>query len=358
VENEIIYINKDYIRQEELNIKELLSSSDRLFNKRNNIGKTIEEYINKLEFDLEENIEATKAILEGEEPQMLRSKLCTASRRCSYYDTCFDDSNLEDDSVLFLTTSRSKLEAFHNGVEKIADLDLDQLDGFQLQYAQYKASQCTYFADKLAIGQWLTNIKYPISYLDFEWDTFAIPPYKNMKPFDVLCFQYSLHIEREDGTLEHTDFFDVEDCREGFIQSIIQNVPKEGTVLVYNMEGAEKLRLLQLAEQFPQYEKELKQICERMVDLSKPFELGIYYHNKMRGHYSLKSVLPVFTSEYSYADLTVKDGLKAVHAYRNFALVSEEEKVSIREDIREYCKMDTFAEYIVYHGLCDLVKEK
>lgn len=357
IENEIVYINKDYIREDALDVHKLLSSSNRLFNKRNNLGKTIQDYIDVLEFDLDANIESTKTILEGEAPEMYRTKLCTASRRCAYYDVCFDDTNLVDDSILFLTTSRNKIDAFNQGIETISQLDIDKFDGFQLQYAQFRASQSDYFADTLAIKEWISRIQYPISYLDFEWDTFAIPPYKNMKPFDVLCFQYSLHIEEEDGSLEHLDFFDVEDCREAFILSILNNVPKTGTVLVYNMEGAEKLRLKQLGEQFPQYAQELKQICDRMIDLSKPFEMGIYYHNKMRGHYSLKSVLPVFTEEYSYADLSVKDGLKAVRAYRDFAKSSTEEQEIIRQDIREYCKMDTFSEYIVYHGLYDLVKE-
>lgn len=59
------------------------------------------------------------------------------------------------------------------------------------------------------------------------------------------------------------------------------------------MEGAEKLRLKQLGEQFPKYKEQLDQICDRMIDLSKPFECGLFYDNRMRGHYSLKKVLPV-----------------------------------------------------------------
>ena len=46
------------------------------------------------------------------------------------------------------------------------------------------------------------------------------------------------------------------------------------------MEGAEKLRLKQLASQFEEYREELDSICSRMVDLSKPFEAGLYYNSK------------------------------------------------------------------------------
>lgn len=179
-----------------------------------------------------------------------------------------------------------------------------------------------------------------------------------MKPFDVLCFQYSLHIEEENQPLKHKDFFGYGDCREKFIQSILENVPKAGSVLVYNMEGAEKLRLHQLAEQFPQYSESLKQICDRMIDLSKPFEAGLIYDNHMRGHYSLKNVLPCFTNTYSYKQLSIKDGLHAVKAYRIFEKANKEEQRQLRESIRTYCQMDTFAEYIVYHGILNLLKEK
>ena len=61
---------------------------------------------------------------------------------------------------------------------------------------------------------------------------------------------------------------------------MIQDLPKTGTILVYNMEGAEKLRLKQLASQFEEYKEELDAICSRMVDLSKPFEAGLYYNSK------------------------------------------------------------------------------
>lgn len=97
------------------------------------------------------------------------------------------------------------------GVTQIKELDPSLLEGFPLQYAQYMASKMNRtFIDGLALQTWLSKIEYPISYLDFEWDTFPIPPYQNMHPFDVLCFQYSLHIERKNGTLGHVDFLEQE----------------------------------------------------------------------------------------------------------------------------------------------------
>lgn len=358
VSHEVILIQKDYVRQESLDLDSLFFRSDCFFNRRNHPSKPIQEVLDALNPDLETMIQDANVLFEQEAITMQRNKQCTAGRRCTFYEDCFDDSLLPDDSSLFLTTSQYKLEAFQKGIKHIQDMDLSMIEGSRLQYAQVMASRYGLFIDRCALQTWFQQIQYPISYLDFEWDTFGIPPYPGMKPFDVLCFQYSLHIEDRDQMLDHRDFFGVQDCREAFIRSLIDNLPKSGSILVYNMEGAEKLRLLQLAQQFPQYQKALVSICDRMVDLSKPFETGVYYENRMRGHYSLKNILPLFTDEVSYQQLAIHNGINAVMSYRTFDLADKSEQRKISQDIRNYCRMDTYAEYIVYHGLLKKLKEE
>lgn len=358
VSHEVLLIQKEYVRQETLDLDSLFFRSDCFFNRRNHPSKPIQEVLDAMELDLDEMIQNADLLFDQEAIPMERNKNCTAGRRCSFYEDCFDDSILPEDSSLFLTTSQHKLEAFQQGIQHISDMDLSMIEGSRLQYAQVMASRYGSFMDRCALQTWVRQIQYPISYLDFEWDTFGIPPYPRMKPFDVLCFQYSLHIEDRDQPLDHRDFFGVQDCREAFIQSLIQDLPKSGSILVYNMEGAEKLRLMQLAEQFPQYKEELVSICDRMVDLSKPFETGVYYENRMRGHYSLKNILPLFTDEVSYQQLAIHNGINAVMAYRTFDSVDPQEQKKISQDIRNYCRMDTYAEYIVYHGLLKKLKEE
>lgn len=358
VKHKIIYLNKDYVRKEDLDVNQCLILGDRFFNRRNNPGKNIDELLNQMEVDLDDLIEKVNDLFLQAQPEAIRTKKCTTGRRCRFYDFCFDESQEPDDSILFLTTSGHKLDLYEEGIQRIKDIKIDKIEGFRLQYSQYMASLYGRFLDLGAIIPWISKIQYPISYLDFEWDTFALPPYKNMKPFDVLCFQYSLHVENKDGQLSHHDFFSTGDCRKKFIESLIDNVPKEGTILVYNMEGAEKLRLKQLAFQFPEYKEELESIWNRMMDLSKPFELGIFYDNKMRGHYSLKNLLPVFSDDISYSNLEIQNGMNAVFAYRTYDQATMQQKQFISGEIRRYCAMDTYAEYIVYHGLLKTIKEE
>ena len=238
-QQKILYINKDYVRKDTLDLDALFCESDKLFNRRNKLHHTIAECMDACQFDLDEWIKKTQELLDvTKPPKYERTKQCTAGRRCIFYSHCFDESDLPDDSVLFLTTSQYKLDAYKDNIVHIKDMPLDQMEGYRLQYAQVMASRNGYFMDRIAMEHWLKQIQYPISYLDFEWDTFAIPPYKNMKPFDVLCFQYSLHVEDKEGKLIHKDFFGAKDCRQAFIESLIASIPPTGSILVYNMEGA------------------------------------------------------------------------------------------------------------------------
>jgi hypothetical protein len=132
------------------------------------------------------------------------------------------------------------------------------------------------FFDRLAMTNWLSKAVKPISFLDFEWDLYAIPPYPGMRPMEVLPFQYSLHMLTEEG-LKHEQFLGVGDCRLDFIENLLKQVPAEGTVFAYNADGAEKLRLLELARQFPQYEEPLTALSAgRLLDLAQPLFMGLY----------------------------------------------------------------------------------
>lgn len=126
--------------------------------------------------------------------------------------------------------------------------------------------------------------------------------------------------------------------------------------MVFNMEGAEKLRLKQLAKQFPKYHDQLEQIWERMVDLSIPFSTGNIYDNRMRGMFSLKILVDVFANVH-YSDLDISYGMDAVRNWRMLDETSEESK-EIKKHLFEYCAMDTYSEYLIYHWILEQMKKR
>lgn len=354
-----IYLNASYKRGDTLDVHSLLLIGEYLFNSKNKTQTKIKQLIKGKAHDIDEMIDRLHDCLLQDEMESVRTSMCTRGSKCAYYEDCFFE-DVQDSSILHLVQSAHKFDMLQEGIEQLSEVDVNRVEGTRHQYAQIMASRMggTY-VDEGALRCWIKDhIVYPISYLDFEWETFAFPPYKGMKPYDVLAFQYSLHVEGEKGSeLTHVDFIGEKDCREAFIQSLLASVPKQGCILVYNMEGAEKLRLIQLAQQFPQYELQLKQIWERMVDLSLPFSTGNVYDIRMHGSYSLKTLVPVF-SNYDYSDLDVSFGMDAVDKWRAYSKAEDKaEKDEIYHQLCEYCSLDSYAEYIVFHALEELVSK-
>ncbi len=72
-------------------------------------------------------------------------------------------------------------------------------------------------------------MEYPIYHLDFETFQQAVPEYKGIKPFEQIPFQYSLHIEYEDGSLAYKEFLAEEgtDPRSYIAKRLTEDIPQD-----------------------------------------------------------------------------------------------------------------------------------
>lgn len=354
----ILHLNENYVRGETLDVHQLFHETTYLYNKKNHPHHSIEELIQAYKRNVFDYVDEIEAIIHQSDcPNHPQGPQCMKQGKCPYYAHCFPEPFI-DTSVHYLMQTSGKYDLEKSGHDDMRTMDVNKLEGNRLQYAQLMAARNNgFFIDRFAVSSWLqTNIQYPISYLDFEWDTFAFPPYEYMRPFDVITFQYSLHIEDDSNTpLRHEEFLEEGDCRIAFIEHLLAHIPKQGSILVYNMEGAEKLRLIQLSKQFPIYKEKLDALCKRMVDLSLPFETGSIYDIRMKGLYSLKKLVEIF-SEYDYHKLAVSHGLEAVMKWRD--LCETENKETIKQQLLEYCAMDTYAEYIIFHKIGHWLEEE
>ena len=52
----------------------------------------------------------------------------------------------------------------------------------------------------------INDLVYPIYHLDFETFATAVPVFDGSRPYQQLVFQYSLHIEHQNGDLEHKEY--------------------------------------------------------------------------------------------------------------------------------------------------------
>lgn len=353
----IIHLNASYERQNELNLEELFIISDTFYNANKNPSINVKEAIYLHLNDLSSLLDKMENCSEETLGTPKRTNKCTGRNKCRYYSECFHEEQYEDNSIVYLNGAKNRYDMQKNGIQYLKDADIDLIEGTKIQYAQIQADKNGgLFVDKLALKSWLDTVSYPITFLDFEWERFAVPPYEKMHPFDVLPFEYSLHILHEDGTVEHKVFLSIHDDRKELATSLIRDIPKEGSVVAYNAFGAEYIRIEEMIYTFPEYTDELKHINERMVDLQLPFESGIIYDTRMKGLWSLKVIMSIMNDK-SYNDLAIHQGMDAVCEWRR--LDKEEQdanKEDIMQNLKEYCGMDSYAMVVVFKWLLHLVK--
>jgi hypothetical protein len=213
------------------------------------------------------------------------------------------------------------------------------------------------YTDSVAALRAVEQVQWPLFFLDFEAVNLAIPKWTGTRPFEQVPFQYSLHILRQNGTLEHREFIDLSgnDPRRPLAERLVADIPSTagGTVFAYNSSFETRV-LNHLAETLGDLEQRLKGIIRRTKDLL-PIARDAWYHPEQQGSWSIKRVLPTLGERSaSYADLDgVSDGQQAILAYSRAtsAGVDETERESIRRALIRYCAQDTEAMVILWRHL-------
>ena len=353
----MIHLNADYVRQDELDVNDLFVISDYFYTDNHNPKILIRDAVESRMVDLTHTLKKMNETTFDTLEEPIRSPKCMGRMKCRHFDDCFHPEMVPDNSILNLVGARYRYDMEKEGKIYLKDADIERIEGSRIQYAQIMADiNGGLFIDRFAMQSWLRNVEYPITFLDFEWERFAIPPYPGMKPYDVLPFEYSIHIMHEDGSLTHKCFLSIHDDRRALAKQLIEDIPQEGTIFAYNAIGAETIRIQELANQFPEYEKELLNMNERMKDLQFPFENGLVYDTRMSGSWSLKTIMNMLDDK-GYSDLNIAQGMDAVYQWR--ILDREEDDSRTREiiqELKEYCSMDTYAMSVIYRWLMGLIQ--
>lgn len=213
------------------------------------------------------------------------------------------------------------------------------------------------WTDPAAASRAIEKVRWPLYFLDFEAVNPTVPRWVGTKPFQQIPFQYSRHILREDGSLEHRHFLDLsgDDPRPALARQLLKDIPSEcrGTVLAYNS-SFEGSVLRALASELGEWVSGLMDISNRLMDLL-PVARDAWYHPAQQGSWSIKRVLPtLYEGAPTYDDLDgVADGEQAVQAYLRATSpgVSPEEIATIRIELERYCAQDTLAMVVLWRHL-------
>jgi hypothetical protein len=214
--------------------------------------------------------------------------------------------------------------------------------------------------DREEIGRRVASWEYPLHFLDYETFSYAIPQFDGVKPFQQMCFQYSLHtIDRPGGEPRHSYFLSrgEDDPPRALAERLQKDLSgRIGTVFVW-YESFEKTRNTEMGVMFPEYAEFFEEVNDRTYDLMKIFSENLYIHPEFKGRSSIKKVLPVLRPQLSYGDLGIGDGLTAsISWYRaaTWDTMDGAAKEKIFADLEKYCEMDTLAMVEIFNELVAL----
>lgn len=303
------------------------------------------------------NIETFKTVLKSnDEPQDLIGEHCNKPYSCPFKAQCWKD--VPKNSIFTIPGLRwkKKDKLIEKGILHLEEVqDTDLLSAKQRRYVDSVLNGEPEI-DAAAIRSLISDLEYPIHFLDFETDNPAIPRFDGVRPYQQVPFQYSCHVlchpqdESKHYEYLHTD---TTDPRLSLVASLLNDVSAAGSVVVYNARF-EKGVLEDLADAFPDDAPALESITARLWDLWDIFRYH-YTHPDFCGSTSLKDVLPVLVPALHYGDLEVQDGMEA-QAVWNLMLKAKNETAKnewIRR-LKEYCRMDTRATLDIHDVLCGL----
>ena len=331
----IVHINNEYTKNGPIDVHELFTIESVWEQVQNNIPK------------IPEQVRRLKEVLElTDEPVIDIGTHCSSPYACDFSGHCW--KHIPDYSIFDISRLRAdkKFDLYGRNVIQFKDIPEDYpLNENQWMQVKSELNNET-FIDEVAIQQFVRELNYPIYHLDFETFATAVPVFDGSRPYQQLVFQYSLHIEYADGTLEHKEYLapsDGKDPRNGLIEHLVADCGKSGDVLVYNI-SFERSKLLELNEYSSKYKFALLGIIDRLKDLMVPFRDRRYYTPEMQGSYSIKKVLPALVPELNYQALTIQEGGTASNTYAEMVRgVYQGDIEQTRKDLLAYCELDTLA---------------
>jgi len=309
----------------------------------------ITDEIDDLLGDVPSWVKSAKKTLNGREPVIEPGDQCSHPYDCPFINHCIPNEEEVEGvySPLILPNRDGKklgAELIEEGYTNLCDVSGSRFykPKHQRIHRVSKTGKAELDADA---GELLRDLPYPRYYIDFESINPAVPLWAISRPYQQITFQWSCHVEMNNGTIEHYDYL-VEgdgDPRREFAESLIKVLKSKGPVFVY-FAGFEKTRIRELAELYDDLRPALEAINERVVDLL-PIARDYYYHPDMKGSWSIKAVLPTVAPELAYDDLEVADGGMAMVAFAEMIdeKTASERAEQLRESLLLYCERDTVA---------------
>ncbi len=277
-------------------------------------------------------------------PEVPTGNHCLYPTPCPLKSKCLPE-NTQHSVFSLYRGKKMALDLISKGITQLTDIpdqyEMQEVHRIQIFCEKNKLA----FFNKSALTHFLNRLTYPLYFIDFEAYQTALPLHDGTRPYQIIPFQFSLHILRHSETkaLEHISFLaePQSDPRPAFIQALKKAIQPTGSLIAFNV-GFESTRLEELAQDFPGEEPFLRTLLPRFVDYWDPFRFFYFYHPDQKGKTGIKTLLPIM-SDKSYDNLNLRDGQEASLTFMATHLRSEPSVnlKQIREDLETYCTQDS-----------------
>lgn len=328
----LMHVNNEYIKHGEIDPKGFLKMED------------ITAEVDATTKGIEQRIDSMLKIIASKKcPEISINKNCNNPYECLLKESCWNFLPSGNVFELYYGGAKS-FELFGEGIYSIKDIPAN----VSLTDRQKIQKDCALtgkpYVSKKDIKEFLDTLSHPLYYLDFETFDPCIPIFDGTKPYQKIPFQFSLHVVKKEGDKAQHYYFlatGTDDPRPKLLASLKDALKDDGSIIVYH-QSFEKNVLKELGEAYQDYKEWIDKVSERIKDLEDPFKSYAYYHPNQEGSASIKKVLPVIANK-SYKGMKISDGEDASLAFieMTYGNVSENRREEIRDNLEQYCCLDT-----------------
>lgn len=338
----IIHLNKEYLRKSEIDPVQLLNIED--------VTKKITGLYSEVAIEIEEALYFInqKTI----DTSACSCRLNTRSNHCDSFS--FFNTEIPQFSIYEIGNIRAnKIQDLYNeGILRISEIPHNFKLNAKQELQIESVRQNKPIIEKATIDKILSSLEFPLHFIDYETYASAVPKIDRVRPHQHIPFQVSIHTMQSDGSIEHFEFLAEQlEIPDEMVQFMSDSTGRTGTFISWH-KSFEIGRNKHMINWLPAHQEYLEYMNFNMFDLEDIFK-SEYVDYRFHGSTSIKKVLPVLLPELSYDNLEVQNGTMALDLWGRMVLDEKfkEEKVEVKAQLLEYCKLDTWAMVELYNIL-------
>ena len=338
----LVTLNGDYVKgYEEIDVKKLFKKRSVL----NEAQKNLNYFENRIE-------KAKETFENSNVPEIKIGPHCYKPYTCDFYGYCWNKIIQKGNIFHFpLLTKESVFDLYENGFTQIETIPADRLTDTQRNIIQRSFTIKDTIVNKPKVIEFLSIIQFPLAALDMEIWSPVIPALENTRPFEQIPFLFCIY---NNGMSKNFFTEHATDDQRTFAEELIGQTSEFKSLLVYD-KSMEEQCIKRLINLYPDLESSLKEVNQKLIDISNLFKNLSVYDYKFQNSFTLKSVCNALTPHIEFNG--IKSGLEAMSYYEQLRQNENAiEKEILKQDLISYCEKDVEAVIALFDYMKSCIK--